>query len=245
MTAACLQILSLGLTCVVGDNPAPAAGSFLYQPAYRAEDVWLAPARPYVPQPGDIFLASDRGRIARSVHWVVGAAGVHHSGIVFARPDGSLAILEAGPYNTLLVRALAVLPHLRGHEGRGEKVWIRQRRVPLTPEQSARLTTWALAQDGKRFAVLRLGAQLTPFRSRGPLRTRFVGGPHGARRAYYCSELVVESCVAAGLVDPARARPAATYPRDLFMDRSNNPFLNRHFGLSPGWFPPARWASCP
>jgi hypothetical protein len=61
MTAACLQILSLELICVVGDNPAPVAGSFLYQAAHSTDDVWLAPARPYVPQPGDIFLASDRG----------------------------------------------------------------------------------------------------------------------------------------------------------------------------------------
>jgi hypothetical protein len=245
MTAAFLQILSLGLTCVLGDNPAAVAGSFLYQPAYCTDDMRLAPARPYQAQPGDIFLASDRGRIARATHWVVGAAGVHHSGIVFARPDSSLAILEAGPYNTLHVETLDVLPHLQEHEQRGEKVWIRQRRVPLTAEQSARLTEWALAQDGKRFAVVRLGAQLTPFRSRGPLRTCFIGGPHGERRNYYCSELVMESCVAAGLVDPAAARPAATYPRDLFMDRSNNPFLNHHLDLSPCWFPPARWASCP
>src|SRR5262249_58161681 len=108
---------------------------------------------------------------------------------------------------------------------RGEKVWIRQRRVPLTPGQSARLTTWALAQDGKPFAVVRLGAQLTPFRSRGPLRTRFAGGPHGERRAYYCSELVVESCVAAGLVGPACARPAAAPPRGPFMGGFQNPFL--------------------
>ena len=156
-----------------------------------------------------------------------------------------MAILEAGPYNTIRVRTLDVLPHLRCHEARGEKVWIRHRRVPLTPEQSARLTTWALAQEGKLFAVVRLVGQLSPFRSRGPLRTRFVGGPHGERRAYYCSELVVESCVATGLVDPARARPAATYPRDLFMDNSKNLFLNRHFDLSTCWFPPARWASYP
>jgi len=245
MIATCLQILSLGLTCVVGDNLAPVAGSFVYQPAYCTEDVWLAPARPYCPQPGDIFLASDRGLIARAAHWLVGAAGVHHSGIVFARPDGTPAILEAGPYNTLWGQTVDVLDHLRGHEKRGEKVWIRQRRVPLTPEESVRLTAWALAQDGKPFAVVRLGAQLTPLRSRGPLRTCFVGGPHGERRAYFCSELVVESCVAAGLVDPASVRPAATYPRDLFMDRSNNPYLNRHLDLSPCWFPPARWASCP
>jgi hypothetical protein len=244
MTAASLPFLALGLAGAAGDGPA-GAGSFLYAPAYCTGDVRPGPPRPYLPQPGDIFLASDRGLIARASHWLVGAAGVHHSGIVVARPDGGLAILEAGPYNTLRVRTLDVLPHLRGHEGRGEKVWIRQRRVPLTPEQSMRLTAWALAQDGKPFAVVRLGAQLTPLRSRGPLRTGLVGGPHGERRSYFCSELVMESCVAAGLVDAAAARPAATYPRDLFMDRSNNPFLNRHLDLSARWLPPARWASAP
>jgi hypothetical protein len=245
MPAAFLPILSLALACAAGDHPASGATSVLFRPAYCTDDVWLAPARAYLPQPGDIFLASDRGFLARAGHWLVGAAGVEHSGIVFARPNGSLAILEAGPYNTIRVRALDALRHLRCHEERGERVWIRQRRVPLTPEQSARLTAWALAQDGKRFALVRLGAQLTPFRSRGPLRTSLVGGPHGARRTYFCSELVMESCVAAGLVDPASVRPAATYPRDLFMDRSNNPYLNRHLDLSPCWFPPARWASCP
>jgi hypothetical protein len=244
MTAGCLYLLSLGIACVVGNDPAACAGSFLYQPAYCTDDVWLAPARAYMPQPGDIYLASDRSRFNRATHWLVGAADVHHSGIVFARPDGCMALLEAGPYNLGPVETLDALGHFRYHEERGEKVWVRQRRVPLTPEQSAALTAWALAQDGKRFAHLRLGAQLTPFRCRGPLRTYFVGGPHGERSSYFCSELVTESCVAAGLLDPACARPAATYPRDLFMDRSKNLFLNRHFDLSPCWFPPARWASC-
>src|SRR4051812_15717456 len=123
MTAAFLPILALGLAVAADDGPA-AAKSFLYQPAYCTDDVWLGSPRPYLPQPGDIFLASDRGLIARASHCLVGAAGVHHSGIVFARPDGSPAILEAGPYNTLRVQTLDVLPHLRGHEARGEKVWI-------------------------------------------------------------------------------------------------------------------------
>jgi hypothetical protein len=245
MTAAFLQILSLGLTFVGGGNGEMGKGSFLYQPAYSTEDFRLVPVRPYLPQPGDIFLASDRGFVACASHWMVGAPGVHHSGIVFGRPDGRLAILEAGPYNTLHVEVLDVQKHLRGHEKRGEKAWIRQRRVPLTPEQSTQLTAWAVAQEGKRFALIRLGAQLTPFRSRGPLRTYFVGGPHGERGSYICSELVIEACVAARLVDPACMRPAATYPRDIFMDGSKNPFLNRHLDLSPGWFPPARWVSCP
>jgi hypothetical protein len=92
---------------------------------------------------------------------------------------------------------------------------------------------------------LRLVGQLTPFRSRGPVRTWFVGGPHGERRSYFCSELVMESCIAAGLVDAATTRPAATYPRDLFYGRSLNCYLNTHLDLEAGWCPPARWTECP
>src|SRR5215210_1207441 len=110
---------------------------------------------------------------------------------MFARPDGSPAVLEAGPFNGLRVETLDPLLLLRGHEQRGEKVWVRQRRVPLTPEQSCRLTTWALAQEGRRFAAGRMLAQLTPFRSRGPLRTYYLGGPHGERSSYFCAELVM------------------------------------------------------
>jgi hypothetical protein len=117
--------------------------------------------------------------------------------------------------------------------------------VALTPEQSCRLTAFALAQDGKRFALARLAGQLTPFRSRGPLRTWFVGGPHGDRRGYFCSELVCEACVAAGLLQPERTRPAATYPHDLFYGRSLNPFIDRHLDVNAGWEPPARWTDCP
>ena len=49
-------------------------------------------------------------------------------------------------------RALDALPHLYSYEGEG-RVWVRRRAVPLTPEQSARLTAFALATDGKRFAL--------------------------------------------------------------------------------------------
>jgi hypothetical protein len=115
----------------------------------------------------------------------------------------------------------------------------------LTPEQSCRLTEFALAAVGKRFAVLRVMRQVTPFRTRGPLRTYFLGGPQGLREKFFCSELVLESCVAAGLLDPEVTRPSATYPRDLFFDRSTNVFLDRHFTLAPCWEPPARWLSSP
>src|SRR5262249_32918889 len=137
------------------------------------------------------------------------------------------------------------LEHLRDHVRCGDRVWVRRRRMPLTAEQSARLTAFAEAQAGKPFAVLRLMGQLTPFRSRGPVRTWFVGRPHGERRSYFCSELVLEACVAAGLLDPVTTRPAATYPRDLFFGRSLNLYLDRHLCLEPDWDPPARWTECP
>jgi hypothetical protein len=222
-----------------------ACWGFLSEPSFCQDAPPRAPAEPYLPQPGDIFLAWDRQLLARFFHKIAGADSLHHSGIIIELPDGQPAILEAGPHNTLRVRILDVFDHLHSHEWGGDKVWIRRRCTPLTPEQSACLTHFALAQNGKRFAALRLVGQLTPFRSRGPLRTRWLGAPHGERRSYFCSELVAECCVVAGLLEASRTRPAATYPCDLFYGRSHNPFLDRHLDINDDWLPPARWSSCP
>jgi hypothetical protein len=219
-------------------------GSYLFQPAYCLDEQLRGPAEPYCPQPGDIVLSTDRKLFWRIMFRLAFTDHPHHSGIIFAKPDGSLGLLEAGPHDTFYCHVLDVLPHLHSYDIEGP-VWIRRRRTPLTPEQSAKLTEWAMAQDGKRFALIRLGGQLTPFRSRGPLRTWVVGGPHGDRRSYFCCELVMESCVVAGLLDPTTTRPAATYPRDVFFDQSINPYINKHLNMSPGWYPPARWTSHP
>ncbi len=218
--------------------------SYLYQPACKLDRVLRCPAEAYLPQPGDILLATDPSLFWSVTHnWAL-AFQPHNSGIVVARPDGSLGVLEAGPNDTLFIRVVDLLPHLKEYEDKGP-VWIRKRKVPLTAQQCACLTDFACRQDGKRFALIRLGAQLTPLRCRGPLRTRFVGKPQGDRDGYFCSELVTEACVAAGLIDPATARPAATYPHDLFFDKSLNPYLRRHFTLADCWHPPARWTACP
>jgi hypothetical protein len=238
-------VCSMLLAGSVAAEPAPTAaagsiGSYLYQPCYELDDKLRGPARPYWPQPGDIMLATDGNFFWTFTHWLAGAGQPHNSGIVVARPDGSLGLLEAGPNDTLHVRILDLLPHLTEYSQKGP-VWLRRRTIPLTAEQCARLTEFAQAQDGKRFALIRLAGQLTPFRSRGPLRTYFLGKPHGNRCSYFCSELVTEACVAAGLLDAATARPAATYPHELFFDRSPNLYLNQHFRLAPAWDPPARW----
>jgi hypothetical protein len=220
-------------------------GSYLYQPAFCIDDVRRGPAEAYGPQPGDIMLRMDGSVFWRVTHYMALAFDPNGSGIVFARPDGSLAVLEAGPNDTMWVRTLDLLPHLKEYADEG-KVWIRKRRVPLTAEQSCRLTEFAQAVDGKRFALQRLGVQLTPFRTRGPLRTCFIGKPYGPHRlSYFCSECVCEACVAAGLLDAARTRPSATYPHDLFFGRSWNPFIDHHLDVNCDWLPPARWTDCP
>jgi hypothetical protein len=238
----------LSLACLASapaSGPEPGQESYLYQPAYSLDDELRFPAEPYAPQPGDIFLATDQEWWAVAGHWLAGGAGVHHSGIMFRRSDGRMALLEAGPFNSVIVETMDPYEHMRAHVACGDKVWVRRRRVPLTPEQSARLTAFIEAQDGKPFAVMRLLGQVTVFRSRGPLRTYFIAHPHGSRDSYFCSELVMESCCAAGLVDPETTRPSATYPRDLFFGRSYNLYLDTHLNLEPCWFPPARWTEQP
>ncbi len=229
---------------VFGVSPKACGGPVLYQPSYSMDEELRGPAETYGAQPGDIYMSLDNAWVAIGGHRLAFAGPPHHSGIVVARPDGTMGLLEAGPFNGIWVELIDLSYGLGEHERRGETVWIRRRRTPLTPEQSAQLTAWAVAQDGKRFAVFRLLSQITILRARGPVRTEYVGKPHGERGSYFCSELVVESCLHVGLLDPETTRPSATYPRDLFFDASVNRYLNEHPPLVHDWYPPARWVSC-
>jgi hypothetical protein len=227
--------LSLG-----ADEP---IGSYLYQPCYSLKDA-PGPAVAYLPQPGDVLLATDKSFFWSLTHDLAFAFEPHNSAVVVARPDGSLAILEAGPNDVLWCLNLDMLPHLKEYHDKGP-VWIRKRKTPLSPEQCERLTAFAMRQEGKRFALARLGKQLTIFRERGPLRTFIVGKPHGDRSRYYCAELAMEALVAAGALDPETTRPSATYPHDLFFDESFNIYISRHLPLACDYEPPARWTYCP
>jgi hypothetical protein len=214
--------------------------SYLYDPSYCLDLCIRGNARAYVPQPGDVMLATDDNKFWKITHDLAFAFEPHNSAIIVRRRDGSLGVLEAGPNDTIWVNISRMLPHLQKYSDKGP-VWIRKRKCPLTPEQDACLTEWAERQCGKRFALGRLGLQVTIFRDRGPFRTAFMGKPHGERNSYFCSELVMETCVAAGLVDRETARPSATYPHDLFFDHSHNRYINQHVPLVHGWDPPARW----
>jgi hypothetical protein len=242
-------LLPLALACLAAGVAAadgPPGGSYLYQPAYCLDDVRLGPAVSYDPQPGDIFLATDQEWWAKAGHWLAGAKGLHHSGIMFRRSDGRMALIEAGPFNSVKIETMDPVAHMAEHLCAGDRVYVRRRCVPLTPEQSCRLTSFAERQDGKPFATLRLLRQITPLRTRGQVRTYFVGRPSGDQDRYFCAELVMESCVAAGLLDAETTRPSATYPRDIFFGHSKIRYLDEHLPLEcAGWCVPARWTNCP
>ena len=159
-------------------------------------------------------------------------------------PDGELGLIEAGPFDKMRVEVMNPYEHMSQHAAAGDRVWVRRRaECPLTPEQSARLTAFACAQEGKPFALARWFGQLTPLRTRGPIKTWFVGEPRGDRPRWFCSELVMECCVAAGHHGPG--------DRQALGDLSQRPLLGPLLqplpqlpplsDLAAGWYPPARW----
>jgi hypothetical protein len=240
----CLSLLVASCALLPAAEPGEKGiGSYLYEPAYKIDNIIRGKATAYLPQPGDVMLATDKNFFWKITHDMALAFEPHNSAIIVQQRDGSLGILEAGPNDTLRIRILDMLPHLKEYADKGP-VWIRKRKTPLTEEQIAALTDFAERQNGKRFALGRLGVQLTLFRDRGPFRTEFMGKPHGDRNSYYCSELVLEACVAACLVNPLTTRPSASYPHDLFFDHSHNRYINKHLPLACDWEPPARWMAC-
>ncbi|MFL5328158.1 MAG: hypothetical protein ACJ8C4_04530 [Gemmataceae bacterium] len=232
-----LAMLALGtnLPCYYGE---------LFQPAYCLDHCLRGPSRPYEPQPGDILFFTDDATHKWDLGYKLAFSGhPYHSGVVVLLPDGELATLESGPDDSSKVEVCSLYERLKFHHCNRGRVWVRRRRVPLTPEENCRLTEFALTQRGKDYALWRLMGQVTPLRSRGPIRTRFMGGCQGPHDSYFCSEVVLEALAYAGAIDPCTTRPRATYPRDFFFDDSMNPYLRRHLNLSCEWEPPARWST--
>jgi len=218
--------------------PTEAPFGYLYQPTY---DVRIAPREPatlYQPKAGDMLLMSNTTPFWTALYRLAYTGRPGHGGIVVTMANGELGVLEAGFNDTTWTRITPLAYRLAQYPG---TIWIRQRLVPLTPEQNARLTEFALVAENTRYATFRFALQITSFSGRGPLRTAVIGGPRGPGHRLFCTEAMLESVVYAGLIDPRFVRPGATYPQDLFYDRSRNPYIDRHPPLAGGWAPPAQW----
>jgi hypothetical protein len=208
-------------------------GSYLYFPATSFDGKPSARVEPYVPHEGDLVLFNDHKLMWQILYRVALTEPPDHSGIVVLRPDGTPALLESGPDDGEYVCILDALPRLRNFQG---TIWIRRCKRRLTKEQSAKLTQFALAQEGKRYAVWRLLLQGTPFRSRGWLQSKYFAKTYLDRGRWLCSELVVAAGTIAGLFDPEIHKANAMYPRDIID--------NHVYDLSVTWDDPGIWSSC-
>lgn len=215
-------VLTLGLACALSpcgraeppDLPPPARpqAGFLVLPVSEARS--NLQVVPYYPQAGDMLLCDYFKPLHTWAFEKIGSGAPVHSAIVFDRPDGTPAILDITGPTTLNahVQLLEVWPRLAAYPG---AILVRRPRQPLTPEQSATLTQFALAQEGKRFAVARLALQGTPFR---PRTCRWWARTCLDRKCWICSELVAAAATVAGLLDPAQHFTNVLYPRDLAYD---------------------------
>jgi len=185
----------------------------------------------YYPQEGDILLFDQHCPFITRVYHCIGTAGPAHAALVFVRPDGTPAIIEAGPFFVQKVLVFEVEPRMHEHDG---SLLVRRLCTPLTAEQSKALTDFCVAQEGKSYALGRLLLQGTPLRARGPVRSYCLGKTCLDRDRWMCSELVVAAMTAAGVLN-AKDHPANSfYPRDLTYDEG-------HHDLSAFYEPPALW----
>jgi hypothetical protein len=222
--------------------PTEAPSGYIYQPSYDVQLAPRGPVRRYEPRAGDVLLLSDTTPFWTALYRIARSGRPGHCGMVVTMADGGLGVLEAGFNDTTRTRVTPLDYRLAQYPG---SIWVRARREPLTPDQDARLTLFAAAAQDGRYATGRFGLQLTPFSGRGAVRTAFARGPREPGNRLFCTEAVVESAAYAGLLDPRTARPGATYPQDLFYDRSWNPYIDRHPPLLGGWEPPAQWTPVP
>lgn len=212
--------------------PAGAPDGYTYSPARDLSRVTHYPARRYDPQAANIILMSDATLLSRTLYALAMSGAPDHIGIAFRQPNGRIGMLETGFSESLCTRFAPLDYRIHHYPG---VVWVRRVRVPVTPDQDQRLTAFAALVDDTRYNLRAVKLNITPFRSRDPLRTAALARPAGGERSLYCSEAVLEVLVCAGLIEPETTRPKATFPRDLFFDRSPNLYINRHSPLSALW----------
>ena len=97
-------------------------GSYLYEPSYKMDNVLRGQPMAYVPQPGDIMLATDVNFFWSLTHNLALAGEPHNSAVIVANKEGHLVVLEAGPDDTLFVGTNDMLPHLKHYSEKGPGV---------------------------------------------------------------------------------------------------------------------------
>ncbi len=222
-----LGLLVPAILLLANDGAAPHPAGYLV--VGQGSEACIA----YEPREGDLIFYDDHSKIWTALFTLAGTGPPLHMGLVVRKTNGTLAVLEAGPDDTVWVELRDVILRLHQfHADFNGTITIRRSRVPLNRFQSHALTRFAQAQNGKRYAVLWLLAQGTPLRSRGALEP-WLGRTSTDRDSWICSELAVAAATVVGLIDPNVVHSNVAYPRDL-VD-------NQRYDLSTSWHDPAEW----
>ena len=189
---------------------------------------------PYVPHEADILFFDDMSKFWEFLYHIGKTAPPFHTGIMFRKPDGTFHVLESGPDDTLHVYLLEACERVHTFKG---ILQVRRCKVPLTREQSCTLTNFALAQEGKHYAVWRLLLQGTPIKTRGgPMRLALAKTRY-ERCRWLCTEIVVAAAELIGLMDPNVVKATNTYPLDIVDDHM--------YDLSAVWDEAGYWSPHP
>ena len=218
----CLPLLCAG----VGEDGRP---SYLIR-----GDCGVAHCEPYLPQAGDLVFFDRPSRIWDLMDWIAGTQPPDHMGIVVVKPDGSPALFEAGPDATHHVFIMDAIPRLHAFKG---PIYVRRLRCPLSSEQSCAADRVRPPPGRETHSILRLARQITPLRTRGPVRTKLFAATITDRRRWICSEIVIAAGTVIGLFDPKVMPGSAIYGRDVLDDRT--------YDLSCLYEPYGRWSPCP
>ncbi|MBI3823890.1 MAG: hypothetical protein HY289_14570 [Planctomycetes bacterium] len=184
----------------------------------------------YHAQPGDLILFDDHNPLTARIYQCCGTGNPLHAGIVFQRKDGSAAVLEAGTNAVMKVFVFDLDERLHDFNG---TILIRRLQKPLGEEQATQLRDFALAQEGKPYALGRAILHASPLRPRNPTWTQPFGRTVLDRDRWICSELVVAAATTAGVLDPNEHPANMMLPRDLCYDE--------RYDLSKSYQPPALW----
>ncbi|MFO0864151.1 MAG: hypothetical protein U0744_05760 [Gemmataceae bacterium] len=188
----------------------------------------------YEPREGDLVFYDDHHPVWSALFAYAGTGSPLHMGIVVKKRDGKLAVLEAGPDDSIRVKLLDIdkrLPQFQ-KDFKG-LIRIRRCRKMLAEEDSKALTEFAVAQEGKGYAVGRLLLQGTPFRERGAKVDMGKGKTILDRDRWICSELAVAAGTVAKIFDPRVVHSTVAFPRDL-VD-------NARYDLGGSWHDAAVW----
>ena len=203
------------VTSAVSAEPNQPSFGYLWDQTSNADGKVEKTSRPYTPREGDILLFDDMSPFWTKLYRIAGTAPPFHAGIVFKKTDGSFAVLESGPDDTLHVYLLDIEPRLYNFK---VSIQVRQAKRALTKDESEILTNFAYAQEGKRYAMWRLLLQGTYVRHRGGIKEKYLATTHDDRTRWLCAEIVVSAGTIVNLLDRDKVKATVTYPLDMVDD---------------------------